>query len=97
MAEFMIKAADSKYFRNEMDCCAPLLMPALSDGKRTILGTSVSLSEAEPHWRDFLKGLQERDLCGVRYVLSDDHDGLKADIEARMFGVVLKWYIRPPV
>ena len=29
MAEFMIKAADSKYFRNEMDCCAPLLMPAL--------------------------------------------------------------------
>jgi len=53
-------------------------------GHRTILGTSASLSEAEPHWREFLKGLQDRGLCGVRYVVSDDHDGLKAALEAQM-------------
>jgi len=37
------------------------------DGKRAILGVSVSLSEAEVHWRDFLASLQERGLHGVRW------------------------------
>ena len=69
-------------------CCAVLVAVGLgTDGKRTILGTSVSLSEAEPHWREFLKSLQERGLCGVRYVVSDDHDGLKTALHARMSGV----------
>jgi transposase-like protein len=57
------------------------------DGKRTVLGVSVSLSEAEVHWREFLASLQERGLHGVRVVTSDDHKGLRAALAARMPGV----------
>jgi putative transposase len=56
-------------------------------GQRTILGTSVSLSEAEVHWREFLAGLQARGLHGVRLVTSDDHAGLRAALQARFSGV----------
>jgi len=48
------------------------------DGKRSILGISVSLSEAEVHWRAFLEGLVKRGLYGVQLVISDDHAGLEA-------------------
>jgi transposase-like protein len=56
--------------------------------RRCVLGVSVSLSEAETHWREFIKGLQDRGLTGVRYIVSDDHDGLKAAMAARMTGVL---------
>ena len=36
------------------------------DGRRSVLGVSVSLSEAEVHWRDFFKSLIERGLHGIR-------------------------------
>jgi len=49
-----------------------------STGHRQILGTSVSLSEQEVHWRDFLRRLQERGLHGVKLFVSDAHEGLKA-------------------
>jgi len=45
-------------------------------GRRSVLGVSVSTSEAELHWRSFLLGLQQRGLSGVRYLVSDDHAGL---------------------
>jgi len=48
------------------------------DGKRRVLGTSVALSEAEVHWRDFLDQLVSRGMRGVTYIASDDHAGLKA-------------------
>jgi putative transposase len=48
------------------------------EGKRSVLGVSVSLSEHEVHWRTFLKSLVERGLSGIRLVVSDDHEGLKA-------------------
>lgn len=48
------------------------------DGRRSILGVSVSLSEAEVHWREFLKSLVERGLHGVELITSDDHEGLQA-------------------
>jgi transposase-like protein len=68
--------------------CAVLLAVGINPkGKREILGLSVSLSEAETHWRDFLAGLQDRGLHGVRYVTSDDHAGLKAALQARLPGV----------
>ncbi|MCX6378992.1 MAG: IS256 family transposase [Armatimonadetes bacterium] len=47
-------------------------------GKRQILGVSVSLSEHEVHWREFLSSLVKRGLSGVRLVVSDAHEGLKA-------------------
>ena len=48
------------------------------DGKRQILGVSAALSEAEVHWRSFLQSLQARGLCGVEFIVSDDHAGLRA-------------------
>jgi putative transposase len=56
-------------------------------GKRSILGVSVSLSEAEAHWRDFLAALQARGLHGVKLVVSDAHGGLKEALKARLTGV----------
>jgi transposase-like protein len=58
------------------------------EGKRHLLGISVSLGEHEVHWRTFLESLVARGLRGVQLITSDDHTGLKA---ARMavFGGVL--------
>lgn len=47
-------------------------------GKREILGVSVSLSEHEVHWRAFLESLKQRGLGGVQLITSDDHAGLQA-------------------
>ena len=58
-----------------------------SDGKRSILGVSVSLSEAETHWRAFLEGLVKRGLHGVQLIISDDHAGMKAARKAVFTGV----------
>jgi putative transposase len=58
------------------------------DGKREILGVSVSLSEAEVHWRAFLKSLLDRGLYGVRYIVSDAHEGLKAALQALFHGTL---------
>ena len=56
-------------------------------GKRELLGLSVSLSEAETHWRDFLESLKGRGLHGVELIISDDHAGLKAARKAVFPGV----------
>ena len=45
------------------------------DGKRTVLGCSVSLSEAEVHWREFLSSLKKRGLGLPKSITSDAHDG----------------------
>ena len=58
-----------------------------TDGKRQVLGVSVSLSEAEVHWRTFLQSLHGRGLSGVKLVVSDDHCGLKAARRAVFGGV----------
>jgi putative transposase len=59
--------------------CAVLIACGITpEGKRTVLGVSVSLSEAEVHWREFMAKLQDRGLHGVELIISDDHAGLKA-------------------
>jgi transposase-like protein len=57
------------------------------DGKRRILGVSVSLSEAEQHWRLFLEDLISRGLEGVQMIISDDHPGLRKARQALFTGV----------
>jgi transposase-like protein len=57
------------------------------DGKRTILGISVSLSEAEAHWRAFLEGLVKRGLHGMQLIISDDHAGIEAARKAVFTGI----------
>jgi putative transposase len=57
------------------------------NGKRQILGLSVSLSEAEVHWRTFLQDLVARGLRGVQFIISDDHVGLEAARRAVFGGI----------
>lgn len=57
------------------------------DGKRAILGVSVSLGEHEVHWRAFLQSLVERGLRGVELITSDAHEGLKAARKAVFGGI----------
>lgn len=56
-------------------------------GRRQVLGVSVSLSEQEVHWRQFLQGLVARGLAGVQLVISDAHAGLQAARRAVFGGV----------
>ena len=49
-----------------------------TDGRREILGVSVSLSEADTHWREFLKGLTNRGWSGVKFLAMNDHEVLNA-------------------
>jgi len=61
------------------------------DGRRAILGVSVSLGEHEVQWRTFLQSLVERGLRGVELIVSDDHLGLKAARKAVFGGVPWQW------
>jgi putative transposase len=56
-------------------------------GKRHILGVSISLSEQEVHWRDFLQSLVARGLSGVELIISDAHVGLQAARKAVFSGI----------
>jgi transposase-like protein len=49
-----------------------------TQGKREIIGVTVMPSEAETFWTDFLRSLTRRGLRGVKLVISDAHEGLKA-------------------
>jgi len=49
-----------------------------TDGRREVLGMEVGPSEAEPFWTKFLRSLTNRGLRGVKLVISDAHEGLKA-------------------
>ena len=51
-----------------------------SDGRREVLGMTIGASEAETFWTDFLRKLTRRGLRGVKLVISDAHEGLKAAI-----------------
>ena len=57
------------------------------DGRRDILGVSVSLGEHEVHWRAFLQSLVERGVRGVELITSDNHQGLKAARKAVFGGI----------
>src|SRR4051812_20901355 len=48
-----------------VDCAVLVAVGVDAQGHRSILGVSVSLSEAEAHWRAFFKSLLERGLHGV--------------------------------
>ena len=51
-----------------------------TDGRREVLGMDIGPSEAEPFWTAFLRTLARRGLRGVKLVISDAHEGLKAAI-----------------
>ena len=49
-----------------------------AEGRREVLGMATLPSEAEPFWTQFLRSLMRRGLRGVKLVISDAHEGLKA-------------------
>src|SRR5215469_4690367 len=51
-----------------------------SDGRREVLGMAIGASEAETFWTEFLRKLARRGLRGVKLVISDAHEGLKAAV-----------------
>jgi transposase-like protein len=51
-----------------------------SDGRREVLGLAIGASEAETFWTEFLCKLARRGLRGVKLVISDAHEGLKATV-----------------
>jgi transposase-like protein len=55
-----------------------------SDGRREVLGMAIGASEAETFWTEFLRSLARRGLRGVKLVISDAHEGIKASV-ARVF------------
>jgi len=49
-------------------------------GRREVLGLAIGASEAETFWTDFLRKLTRRGLRGVKLVISDAHEGIKAAV-----------------
>jgi putative transposase len=92
IAEVPYLVLDARYEKvrhggSVVSCAVLIAVGVAPDGHRVLLGVSVSLSEAEVHWREFLASLQDRGLHGVKLIVSDDHSGLKAAREARFAGV----------
>jgi putative transposase len=69
------------------DAAVLLAVGVNQEGKREVLGVSVSLSEHEVHWRNFLQRLVARGLSGVELIISDAHSGLKRATRAVFGGV----------
>lgn len=68
--------------------CAVLIAVGVDpSGRRSVLGVSAKISEAEVHWRDFLADLQQRGLHGLEFIVSDNHAGLRAALTSRFPGV----------
>ena len=83
LGEYLFLFLDAYYeqVREDGHVCDLAVLSAVGinpQGKREILGVSVSLSEHEAHWRAFLESLKQRGLGGVQLITSDNHGGLRA-------------------
>lgn len=56
-------------------------------GEREVIGVEVADGEMEDAWRSFLGGMVARGLRGVRLVISDAHQGLRAGVRGTWSGV----------
>jgi len=55
-----------------------------TDGRREVLGMDIGPSEAETFWVEFLRKLRRRGLRGVKLIVSDAHEGIKAAVAKLM-------------
>ena len=55
-----------------------------TDGRREVLGMDIGPSEAETFWTEFLRKLRRRGLRGVKLIVSDAHEGIKAAVAKLM-------------
>jgi transposase-like protein len=86
LGKFQYMIVDAIYEKTRRDGCvvssSVLIAYGINpDGKREVIGVSVSLSEAEVHWRSFFENLVERGLHGLEMITSDAHTGLKAALQ----------------
>jgi len=86
IGRILLLQLDARYEKVRQDgmvlsCAVLVATGVMEDGKRIVLGTSVSLSEVEIHWRTFLLGLKKRGLHGIKMITSDDHSGLKSALK----------------
>lgn len=89
--EFPYVFLDATYLKGRVDhqvvSRAVVVATGVSmDGHREVLGCAVGDSEDGAFWTAFLRSLRARGLGGVRLVISDQHLGLKAGVEAVMVG-----------
>ncbi|TWT35206.1 Transposase, Mutator family [Posidoniimonas corsicana] len=70
-----------------IDCAVLVAVGVDPTGHRSVLGVSVSLSEAEVHWREFFKSLLARGMHGVELITSDAHAGMAEARKACLPGV----------
>jgi transposase-like protein len=56
------------------------------EGFREVLAVEAATGERSETWRGLLQGLVERGLRGVRLVISDDHDAIKAAVKVELPG-----------
>lgn len=92
LGEYKYLVLDARYEKIRIAgcvvACAVLIAVGIdAQGQRSILGVSVSLSEAEVHWREFFKSLLARGLYGVELITSDAHAGM-AEARKACFGSV---------
>ena len=76
---------DATYLRQReggriVSVAAIIAVAVNTEGKREIVGLHIGPSEAETFWSAFLRSLARRGLSGVKLVISDAHEGLKAAI-----------------
>jgi putative transposase len=64
------------------------------DGRREVLGMDIGPSEAGTFWTAFLQKLARRGLRGVKLVISDAHEGIKAAV-SKVLLVLLAALPRP--
>jgi len=91
--EYRYLVVDARYENvregGEVKSSGVLLVVGISeDGYRETLGVWSADSESERSWTEVFRDLKERGLCGVQYVVSDDHSGLKTAIGRCFQGVV---------
>ena len=87
LGKFIYLILDARYEKVRVNGCvvdnAVLVAHGVDEqGRKHVLGVSVSLSEHETHWRTFLESLVARGLHGMELITSDAHTGLKAAKQA---------------
>ncbi len=83
---------DATYHKVRVDGAAVslatfIVIGVLEDGHKAILAVDADLSENEEHWSRVLSNLKERGMKGVKLIVSDSHDGLRAAREKVFPGI----------
>ena len=92
IGEVKVLFVDATYHKVRVDgvvvsAATFIVTGVLADGHRAILAVDSDIGENEVHWRRVLSRLNERGMHGVRLVVSDSHDGLRAAREAALPGI----------